>query len=189
MSVTALSIIAHISFFSGDRGLNPKCSQNTPTSAGSSVNANTPCGMTCLTLTLFWLPQNGNSLNHAHGKKQCGEPIAVASQRGWRLDYEHCFAEHTAMNTTPEAFRDSTLTTVPCPAYTSSITRGIGWIISRLADGLRHQTEAPMGDKSPKSKNRDQKHKDTAKAGRAAAIQSKQASQSRVPQTTAKGKK
>jgi hypothetical protein len=46
-----------------------------------------------------------------------------------------------------------------------------------------------MGDKSPKSKHRDQKQKDTAKAGRAAAAQSKQASQSRVPQTAAKGKK
>jgi hypothetical protein len=87
------------------------------------------------------------------------------------------------------ARRDSTLTIVPDQAYNSCITRGIGWIIPRLADGLRHRMEAPMGDKSPKSKNRDQKQKDTAKAGRAAALRSKQDSQSRVPQTTAKGKK
>jgi hypothetical protein len=46
-----------------------------------------------------------------------------------------------------------------------------------------------MGDKSPKSKHRDQKQKDLVKAGRAAAARSKQDSQSRIPLTAAKGKK
>jgi hypothetical protein len=46
-----------------------------------------------------------------------------------------------------------------------------------------------MGDRSPKSKDRDQKQKDLAKAGRAAAAKSKQDSQSRVPPAAAKGKK
>lgn len=46
-----------------------------------------------------------------------------------------------------------------------------------------------MGDKSPKSKQRDQKQKDFAKEQGAVAAKSKQDSQSRAPQTTAKGKK
>ncbi len=46
-----------------------------------------------------------------------------------------------------------------------------------------------MGDKSPKSKVRDQKHKDTTKAGSAAAAKSKQESQSRLGQSLTKGKK
>jgi uncharacterized protein YheU (UPF0270 family) len=41
--------------------------------------------------------------------------------------------------------------------------------------------EANMGDKSPKSKQRDQKQKDVAKASGAAAAKSKQDSQSRAP--------
>jgi len=46
-----------------------------------------------------------------------------------------------------------------------------------------------MGDKSPKSKHRDQKQKDIAKAEHAAAVKSKQDSQSRASQTAVKGKK
>jgi hypothetical protein len=46
-----------------------------------------------------------------------------------------------------------------------------------------------MGDKSPKSKQRDQKQKNAAKAEGAAQAKSKQDNQSHVPQTTAKGKK
>ena len=45
-----------------------------------------------------------------------------------------------------------------------------------------------MGDKSPKSKQRDQKQRDAAKAGGTAAAKSKQDSQSHRPQTTTKGK-
>ena len=46
-----------------------------------------------------------------------------------------------------------------------------------------------MGDKSPKSKQRGQKQKDIAKAEGAAGAKSKQDSQHRAPQITAKGKK
>jgi hypothetical protein len=46
-----------------------------------------------------------------------------------------------------------------------------------------------MGDKSPKSKERDQKQKNLAKAEGTAAAKSKQDSQSRFPQTAAKGNK
>jgi hypothetical protein len=46
-----------------------------------------------------------------------------------------------------------------------------------------------MGDKSPKSKQRGQKQKDLAKAAGTAAAKSKQDSQRRFPQTTAKAKK
>jgi hypothetical protein len=46
-----------------------------------------------------------------------------------------------------------------------------------------------MGDKSPKSKHRDQKQKNIAKAGRNAEAKSKQDGQSRALQTAAKGKK
>jgi hypothetical protein len=49
--------------------------------------------------------------------------------------------------------------------------------------------EATMGDKSLKSKQRDQKQKDAAKAGSAAAAKSKQDSYTRPPQPVAKGKK
>lgn len=51
------------------------------------------------------------------------------------------------------------------------------------------ETEVSMGDKSLKSKQRDQKQKDTAKAGSAAEARSKQASYSRPPQPVTKGKK
>jgi hypothetical protein len=43
------------------------------------------------------------------------------------------------------------------------------------------ETEANMGDRSPKSKQRDQKQKNVAKASDAAAAKSKQDGQSRAP--------
>jgi len=46
-----------------------------------------------------------------------------------------------------------------------------------------------MGDKSPKSKLRDQKQKDIAKATGAAAAKSKQDAQSHAPVPGAKGKR
>lgn len=46
-----------------------------------------------------------------------------------------------------------------------------------------------MGDKSPKSKQRDQKQKDLATARGAAEAKTKQQGQSRAPQSTAKGRK
>lgn len=46
-----------------------------------------------------------------------------------------------------------------------------------------------MGDKSPKSKQRDEQQKNAAKAEGTAAAKSKQNSQSHVPQTPAKGRK
>ena len=49
--------------------------------------------------------------------------------------------------------------------------------------------EVPMGDKSPKSKQRGMKQKGAAKAEGAAAARSKQDKQSRVPPTAAKVKK
>ncbi len=49
--------------------------------------------------------------------------------------------------------------------------------------------EATMGDKSLKSKQRNQKQKDAAKAGSAAAAKSKQDSYIRLQQPVAKGKK
>jgi hypothetical protein len=51
------------------------------------------------------------------------------------------------------------------------------------------EMEVIMGDKSLKSKQRDQKQKDAAKAGSAAAAKSKQESYTRSPQPVAKGKK
>ena len=49
--------------------------------------------------------------------------------------------------------------------------------------------EAIMGDKSLKSKQREQKQKDAAKAENAAAAKSKQDSYTRLQQPVAKGKK
>lgn len=46
-----------------------------------------------------------------------------------------------------------------------------------------------MGDKSPKSKQRDEKQKTLAKAESAAGAKSKQDSQSHIPRTTAGVKK
>jgi hypothetical protein len=50
-------------------------------------------------------------------------------------------------------------------------------------------SEAPVGDKSPKSKQRDQKQKDAAKAGSAAAAKSKQLSNSQPQTPGEKGRK
>ena len=49
--------------------------------------------------------------------------------------------------------------------------------------------EASMGDKSPKSKDRDKKQKKAAKAGDAADARSKQDVHNRSPLLTPKGKK
>jgi hypothetical protein len=49
--------------------------------------------------------------------------------------------------------------------------------------------EVAMGDKSLKSKQRDQKQKDAAKAGNVAAAQAKQDSYTRSQQPVAKSKK
>jgi hypothetical protein len=46
-----------------------------------------------------------------------------------------------------------------------------------------------MGDKSPKSKQRDQRQKNAVKAGDAVAAKSKQDSQNRAPQIPGKGKR
>jgi len=57
------------------------------------------------------------------------------------------------------------------------------------ADGLNHRMEAPVGDKSPKSKERDQKQENAAKAENAAQARSKQDGQSRAAQIPGKPKK
>ena len=49
--------------------------------------------------------------------------------------------------------------------------------------------EAPVGDKSPKSKERDQKQKNAAKAESTAQARSKQDSQNRATQVPGKAKK
>lgn len=54
---------------------------------------------------------------------------------------------------------------------------------------LVHRMEAAMGDKSLKSKQRDQKQKDAAKAGSTTAAKSKQDGYTRLQQTATKGKK
>ena len=46
-----------------------------------------------------------------------------------------------------------------------------------------------MGDKSPKSKQRDERHKNVAKASDSAAAKSKQAGQSHAPLTSQSKKK
>jgi hypothetical protein len=53
----------------------------------------------------------------------------------------------------------------------------------------RNETEVIMGDRSPKSKQRDQKQKDAAKATDAATARAKQDSQSRAPLPNLKGRK
>ena len=50
-------------------------------------------------------------------------------------------------------------------------------------------TEANMGDRSPKSKQRDQKQKNVAKASDAAVAKSKQEGQSRAPLSNLKRQK
>ena len=59
------------------------------------------------------------------------------------------------------------------------VTKGAPGIVQSMAGAI--ETEANMGDRSPKSKQRDQKQKDVAKAGDAAAAKSKQDAQSRAP--------
>jgi len=56
-------------------------------------------------------------------------------------------------------------------------------------DGLNHRMEGPVGDRSPKSKDRDQKQKNAAKEENAAHARSKQDSQSRATQIPGKAKK
>jgi hypothetical protein len=53
----------------------------------------------------------------------------------------------------------------------------------------RDRMEVSMGDRSPKSKQRDQKQKNFAKATGAAQAKSKQDNQSRFPQSGGKGQK
>jgi hypothetical protein len=58
-----------------------------------------------------------------------------------------------------------------------------------VPDGRGHRTEVTMGDKSPKSKQRNQKQKSAARADDAASARAKQASQSHVPSPAAKDRK
>ena len=61
------------------------------------------------------------------------------------------------------------------------------------ADGIAHRTEATLGDKSPKSKERDKKQKAAATSRGDAAAKSRQDANSRAPKveplTGRKGKK
>jgi hypothetical protein len=66
---------------------------------------------------------------------------------------------------------------------------GDGVIAIVAQSGYDFDREVPMGDKSPKAKQRDLKQKDVARAKGAAAAKSKQDKQSRFPQTTEKGKR
>jgi uncharacterized protein len=59
------------------------------------------------------------------------------------------------------------------------VPKGAPAIVRSMAGAI--ETEVDMGDRSPKSKQRDQKQKDVAKAGDAAAAKSKQDAQSRAP--------
>ena len=58
-----------------------------------------------------------------------------------------------------------------------------------MSDDPNNRTEAPVGDKSPKSKERDQKQKDAAKAEGAAQARSKQDSQNRATQIPGKARR
>ena len=57
-----------------------------------------------------------------------------------------------------------------------------------MPDDPNNRTEAPVGDKSPKSKERDQKKKNAAKAESAAQARSKQDSHNRASQIPGKAK-
>lgn len=59
------------------------------------------------------------------------------------------------------------------------VPKAAAGIVQSMARAI--ETEANMGDRSPKSKQRDQKQKDIAKASDAAAAKSKQDAQSRAP--------
>ena len=63
--------------------------------------------------------------------------------------------------------------------YGAAVLKAAPGIVRLMAEAI--ETEANMGDRSPKSKHRDQKQKDTAKASDAAAAKSKQDAQSRAP--------
>ena len=67
------------------------------------------------------------------------------------------------------------------------VPKGAPGIVQPMAEAI--DTEANMGDRSPKSKQRDQKQKDVAKASDAAAARSKQDAQSRAPLPNLKGRK
>jgi uncharacterized protein YheU (UPF0270 family) len=67
------------------------------------------------------------------------------------------------------------------------VPRGVPGIVQSMAAAI--ETEANMGDRSPKSKQRDQKQKDVAKASGAAAAKSKQDSQSHAPPPNLKRQK
>ena len=59
------------------------------------------------------------------------------------------------------------------------VPKGVPGIVHSMAEAI--EAEDNMGDRSPKSKQRDQKQKDVAKASDAAAAKSKQDAQSRAP--------
>jgi uncharacterized protein YheU (UPF0270 family) len=67
------------------------------------------------------------------------------------------------------------------------VPKGAPGIVQSMAGAI--ETEANMGDRSPTSKQRDQKQKDVAKASDAAAAKSKQDAQSRAPLPNLKGRK
>ena len=67
------------------------------------------------------------------------------------------------------------------------VPKGTPGIVRSMAGTI--ETEANMGDRSPKSKQREQKQKDVAKASDAAAAKSKQDAQSRAPLSNLKGRK
>ena len=67
------------------------------------------------------------------------------------------------------------------------VPKGAPGIVLSMARAI--ETEANVGDRSPKSKQRDQKQKDVAKASDAAAAKSKQDAQSRAPLSNLKRQK
>lgn len=67
------------------------------------------------------------------------------------------------------------------------VPKGARAIVRSMAGAI--ETEANMGDKSPKAKQRDQKQKGIAKASDASAAKSKQDAQSRAPLPNLKGRK
>ncbi len=75
--------------------------------------------------------------------------------------------------------RDSADTRLPCEPTTAML----------IPMACAINMEAAMGDKSLKAKQREQKQKDAAKAGSAAAAKSKRESYTRPQQPVAKGKK
>ncbi len=76
----------------------------------------------------------------------------------------------------------------PCH-WSSTTPLGTTGLPFEVATAIVLGEATTMGDKSPKSKQRDEKQKDAAKAAGAAAARSKQASQSHTPTLMGKGKK